>query len=156
MEQPEGFTDNSAKVCKLKRSLYGLKQAPRSWNTRFGNFLKKLGFKQSDADPCLFIFDRGSNKLLLALYVDDGIVAATDERELSEFAEKLKSEFKIMTKAATYFLGVEIDQKSDGSIKISQAAYIKKVLDQFGMSDCRPCVTPIIQSEKAMILAVMN
>jgi transposase InsO family protein len=149
MEQPEGFADNSAKVCKLKRSLYGLKQAPRCWNTRFGNFLKKLGFKQSEADPCLFMLERGTNKLILALYVDDGIVAATDECELSEFAERLRSEFKIMTKPATYFLGVEIDQKSDGSIKISQAAYTRKVLDQFGMSDCRACVTPIIQSEKA-------
>ena len=103
----------------MKRSLYGLKQAPRCWNTRFGNFLKKLGFKQSEADPCLFMLERGTNKLILALYVDDGIVAATDECELSEFAERLRSEFKIMTKPATYFLGVEIDQKSDGSIKIS-------------------------------------
>ena len=86
---------------------------------------------------------------MLALYVDDGIVAATDNRELSEFADKLKSEFKIVTKPATYFLGVEINQKSDGSIKISQAAYTEKVLDQFGMSDCRACVTPISSSEKA-------
>ena len=95
------------------------------------------------------MLERGTNKLILALYVDDGIVAATDECELSEFAERLRSEFKITTKPATYFLGVEIDQKSDGSIKISQAAYTRKVLDQFGMSDCRACVTPIIQSEKA-------
>ena len=53
MEQPEGFSDNS--VCKLKRSLYGLKQAPRCWNRRFAMFLQKLGFRQCDADPCLFI-----------------------------------------------------------------------------------------------------
>lgn len=149
MKQPEGFSDGTAKVCKLKKSLYGLKQAPRCWNTRLGTFLKKLGFKQSDADPCLFILEKGIKKLLLALYVDDGIVAATDESELSAFAENLKSEFKIVTKPATYFLGMEIDQKPDGSIKISQAAYTRKVLDQFSMSECRPCVTPIISSEKA-------
>lgn len=149
MKQPEGFSDETAKVCKLNKSLYGLKQAPRCWNARFGTFLKKHGFKQSDSDPCLFILERGKKKLLLALYVDDGIVAATDKDELSVFEEKLKSEFKIVTKPATYFLGIEIDQKSDGSIKIGQATYTRKVLNQFGMSDCRPCVTPIISSEKA-------
>ena len=149
MKQPEGFTDGTAKVCKLKRSLYGLKQAPRCWNARFGAFLGKWGFRQSNADPCLYIQEKGTSKLLLALYVDDGIVAATDKGELSEFAENLKSEFKIVTKPATYFLGIEIDQKSDGSIKISQAAYTRKILEQFSMSECRPCATPIISSEKA-------
>jgi len=150
MEQPEGFQDGTSKACKLNRSLYGLKQAPRCWNTRLGNFLRKLGFKQSEADPCLFILERNKKKLLLALYVDDGIVAATDKCELSEFVEKLKLEFKIVVKEATYFVGIEINQRSDGSLKISQESYTKKILDQFGMRDCRPCVTPITSSDAAV------
>ena len=88
---------------------------------------------------------------MLALYVDDGIVAATDECELSDLVQKLKSEIKIVTKPATYFLGTEISQRSDGSVKISQAAYTRKLLDQFGMSNCRSCVTPIISSEKEVV-----
>lgn len=55
MSQPEGFSDGSSRVCKLNRSLYGLKQAPRCWNKRFVDFLSKLQFNQSEADPCLFI-----------------------------------------------------------------------------------------------------
>ena len=149
MKQPEGFSDNTDKVCKLKRSLYGLKQAPRCWNRRFVTFLRSIGFRQSDADPCLFVLNVNSHKLLLALYVDDGIVAATDKLELLELAEKLKSEFKITVKPATYFLGFEIDQQCDGSVKISQAAYTRKLLERFGMSECRSCVTPIISAEKA-------
>jgi hypothetical protein len=81
---------------------------------------------------------------LLALYVDDGIVAATDKKELVEFEKELKSEFKIIAKPASYFLGMEISQDSDGSIKVSQTAYTKKLLEQFGMRHGRPCVTPII------------
>jgi len=34
---------------------------------------------------------KGIQRVFLALYVDDGIVAATDESELSELVEKLKS-----------------------------------------------------------------
>jgi len=52
-------------------------------------------------------------------------------------------------KPVTYFLGIEIDQQSDGSVKIHQFAYTEKLLKKFGMSECRPCVTPIISSEKA-------
>jgi hypothetical protein len=150
MEQPAGFNDNSGRVCKLQRGLYGLKQAPRSWNERFGEFLIKRGFKQSTADPCLFIRIRHSKKLLLALYVDDGIVAATDKKELQEFEKELKSEFKITVKPALYFLGLEISQDSEGSIKVSQSAYTKKILEQFKMSHCRPCTTPMIKSEKVL------
>jgi hypothetical protein len=54
-----------------------------------------------------------------------------------------------VTKPDTYFLCIKLDQKSDGSIKFSQVAYTRKVLDQFGMSECRPCATPIISSKKA-------
>lgn len=148
MEQPEGFTENSEKVCKLKRSLYGLKQAPRCWNKRFKDFLISHEFKSSDADPCLFIRKRNSRKILIGLFVDDGIVASTDKSELEKFQRELEAEFRITAKPATYFLGIEIHQQSDGSIKISQGAYTRKLLDQFGMSNCRPCPTPIIKSEK--------
>ena len=87
MEQPEGFSDNSDRVCKLKRSLYGLKQAPRCWNRQFAMFLQKLGFRQCDANPCLFIMKTDSVKLILALYVDDGLVGATDDTALSELVQ---------------------------------------------------------------------
>jgi len=112
-------------------------------------FLQKLKFRQSDADQCLFIMKTDSVTLILALYVDDGLVAATDDTALSELAQKLRVEFKITMKPVTYFLGIEIDQQSDRSVKIHQSAYTKKLLKQFGMSECRPCVTPIISSEKS-------
>lgn len=30
MEQPQGFSDGTEKVCLLKKAIYGLKQAPRN------------------------------------------------------------------------------------------------------------------------------
>ena len=57
MEQPPGYTQPGMEnlVCKLKKSLYGLKQSPRCWNTAFREHMESIHFKQSGADPCIFI-----------------------------------------------------------------------------------------------------
>ena len=55
MVQHRGFEDtsNSKKVCMLQRAIYGLKQASRSWNKRFDEEVKSLGFIQSLEEPCV-------------------------------------------------------------------------------------------------------
>ena len=57
MHQPEGYTTEGSSnlVCKLKRSMYGLKQSPRCWNAVNDEYLKELGFLQSNSDPCVYI-----------------------------------------------------------------------------------------------------
>ena len=86
MKQPEGYNDGSGRVCLLRRSLYGLKQAPRCWNRCIADVLKEIGFRQSDADACLFIKERRDSKLMLVL---------------NEFIDELKLKFKINTKPTT-------------------------------------------------------
>lgn len=142
MKQPKGFDDGTNRVCSLKRSLYGLKQAPRCWNTRMRNFLTKLGFKTSSADCCLYTREKHGKKVILALYVDDGLVAASDFKDLKIFLDELKAEFKITQKYADYFLGLEI-KRSDDSVKISQKSYAKKILEKFNFSECRAVSTPM-------------
>ena len=110
------------KSVSSKSSSYGLKQGPTCWNKRFASFLEKLGFKTSDADPCLYIREEIGEKLLLLLYVDDGLLAATNLKELNNFLEELISEFKIVSKKAEYFLRLEIEQQQN-YIKINQEEY---------------------------------
>lgn len=145
MQQPQGYNDESGKVCRLNRSLYGLKQASRCWNETFGAFLKRLGFEMSEADPCLYLWAKENQKMLVSLYVDDGLVASSDSELANNFLEKLKLEFKITVKQATFFLGLEIDQSNYRSIKICQKSYAKKVLRKFGMENCRAVKTPILK-----------
>lgn len=145
MQQPEGYADNTDRVCRLKRSLYGLKQAPRCWSKRFNTFLIQAGFKVSEADSCLFIRKKGDKKLIIALYVDDGLVMSTHQQEIESFVKELEKEFKITVKPVSYYLGLEIERSEDGSIKISQQAYAKKILERFGFQDCKPVSTPMIK-----------
>jgi Reverse transcriptase (RNA-dependent DNA polymerase) len=152
MEQPEGFSDGSDKVCKLLRSLYGLKQAPRCWNKRIGDFLKSQGFVQSDADPCLYTKTTASGKIILGIYVDDGLIAYKCKADVMEFVGMLQNEFKVVIKPASYFLGIQIDRQQDGSIKIHQSAYTEKVLVRFGMDHCNPLSTPMVKDGSPPII----
>ncbi|KAL0821972.1 hypothetical protein ABMA28_005360 [Loxostege sticticalis] len=142
MQQPEGLNDGTARVWKLNRSLYGLKQAPRCWNTCFEQILLDLKFKQCEADCCLFAKHIGQEKILIALYVDDGLVAASSEKLALRFLDELGSKLKITVKPANFYLGLEIKQEKN-SIFISQAAYLKRILERFNMSECNPVSTPI-------------
>ena len=67
MRQPEGFVTPGQEhlVCRLKRSIYDLKQSPRCWNTVLDSYRKKMGFVETDTDPCVYRASGGSSVLLL-------------------------------------------------------------------------------------------
>lgn len=61
---------------KLNKFLYGLKQVPRCWNKKFNAFLHEFCFKETEADQYIFVGNVGNEPVYLALFVDDGLVAA--------------------------------------------------------------------------------
>ena len=141
MKQPEGYSDGSNKVWRLLKSLYGLKQAPRCWNKRFVQVMDDHQLQASSADPCLFVSK--NNELIVALYVDDGLVVGKDEANINQFLKKLKEAFKITIGSMDCFLGMQIEQLKDGGIFINQEAYARKVLERFQMLDANKVATPI-------------
>lgn len=140
MKQPIGYDDNS--VCKLVKRLYGLKQASRCWNKKFTTFIEKFDFRMCQSDPCVFVRSGEKNMMILAIYVDDGLIVADDENAFEPVIEHLRREFEIKVFVAKCFLGLEIDHRSDGSIRIHQEAYAKRVLHRFNMADCNAVATP--------------
>ena len=46
MRQPEGYEDNTGRVCRLVKTLYGLKQAGREWNNKLDQKLKKYNYNR--------------------------------------------------------------------------------------------------------------
>ena len=71
MELPMGFNHtNKNKVLKLKKNLYGLKQAGRNWWLKLAEGLKDMGFKPSQADPCVHL----RNDAVILVYVDDCLI----------------------------------------------------------------------------------
>lgn len=138
MSQPVGFGDGSRRVCKLQRSLYGLKQASRCWNQKISRFIERFGLAASKADPCVFT----NESVILAIYVDDGIIAGKDDRSIDCIIEYLQENFEVKVVNVGCFLGLEINQLSDGSIFVHQTAYANRVLHKFEMENCNPVSVP--------------
>lgn len=140
MQLPEG-SRLPGKVAKLKRCIYGLKQAPREWFARLTNFLRPYGFASSTFDPCVLAHESGN--LFLAIYVDDITVFGDKGPLLDQTIELLKTEFKVNDLGdINWLLGIQIDMTPEG-IKLSQGAFIDKILQRFGMHDSNPVSTPI-------------
>mmetsp|Transcript_42147 Transcript_42147/g.82458 ORF Transcript_42147/g.82458 Transcript_42147/m.82458 type:complete len:425 (-) Transcript_42147:467-1741(-) len=58
---------------KLNRSLYGLKQASHLYWKRLQSWMLAHGFEQVDDEGTLFKLERGDNRMLISMYVDDGL-----------------------------------------------------------------------------------
>ena len=80
MKQPEGYAEKNKEnlVCKLQKSIYGLKQASRCWYNTMHNFLKELDYKQCSFDTCLYTKQVGANFVIIALFVDDLLIASNN------------------------------------------------------------------------------
>jgi hypothetical protein len=151
VEQPEGFQLSSDPdcVCKLKKALYGLKQAPRAWYGRIDGYLCGSGFKRSESEHTLYVkTDSYSNVLIISLYVDDLLITGNNMKEIESFTHDLEKEFEMTNLGEMkYFLGIEIEQKTD-SIFISQQKYTTNILKKFKMLNCKRVDTPLAMNTK--------
>jgi len=147
MEVPEGLTvkRSAAKsvVCHLQKSLYGLKQAPRCWNREFRAFLRQFEFHETDADKCIFVGKVERSVVYLALFVDDGLLAAESRDALECVLRHLNDSFKITIGDTSLFVGMQIERdRKEKSLFIHQSAYTKRVIERFGMGCAKPMSVP--------------
>ena len=108
--QLEGFIhpDYPTYVCCLNKSLYGLKQAPRVWYETIDSFLKEKGFCKVNSDPCIYIYLSLSGKVIIFLYVDDLLIAASPSL-LDSIKQMLHQRFRMKDLGeATSLLNIEI------------------------------------------------
>ncbi|GKD59136.1 retrovirus-related pol polyprotein from transposon TNT 1-94, partial [Tanacetum coccineum] len=150
VSQPDGFVDpdNPNHVYKLKKALYGLKQAPHAWYDMLSSFLISQDFSKGLVDPTLFIHREGKELLLVQIYVDDIIFAASTPELCDLFAKIMCSKFKMsMMGKISFFLGLQISQSPRG-IFINQSKYALESLKKYGFDSCDPVDTPMVEKSK--------
>lgn len=146
MEWPEGYDvqsqTNEKMVCRLEKSLSGLKQSGRNWNKMLHDYLCENMFVQNPADHCVDTRETEHDELIILIWVDDLVIAASDEGALKAVKEMLAVKFQMKDLGRLKnFLGITFDQ-CNGRVTMSQQSYVDKLLDRFDMQDCKPRSTP--------------
>jgi len=152
MEQPVYFIENDKEdnVCKLLKPLYGLKQSGREWYKKLDKYFTTMGARRTEADPCVYVFERNKEKLIMTIYVDDIILASKSMDMLMQVKSSLKSHFKVTDLGPiSNVLGIDVERNEvTGSIKLSQKKYIEELLSRFNMQDSKAVTTPIESNTK--------
>jgi hypothetical protein len=75
------------------------------------------------------------------MYVDDLLLFGPDLNDLKIIQDQLKNRFKMTDLGQlSHYLGMEITITSD-QLTLIQSIYMKKVLKQFDMKECKPVST---------------
>nr|GEZ71389.1 hypothetical protein [Tanacetum cinerariifolium] len=114
---------NPNHVYKLKKARYGLKQALRAWYDMLSSFLISKDFSKGSVDPTLFIRKDNKELLLVQVYVDDIIFAASTP-ELCDISQ------------------------SPGGIFINQSKYSLESLKKYSFESCDLVDTSMVEKSK--------
>ena len=149
MAIPEGYSEYSdmpgptiaLPVLRLLKALYGLKQAPRAWYEDVNRFFMGVGMTRSSEDHSLYF----SNDLVILLYVDDLLLFAKDMQTIDTMKKKLSTSYQMTDLGPIrQFLGLQISRnRALHQIELHQSPYIRTLLTQFQMSDCKGISTPM-------------
>ena len=138
----KNFPGSRGKVCRILKGLYGLKQSARSWNTTFSAFLRAYSLLQSSADPCIF-YSTTTPRLILALWVDDGLAMCQDKTLLSKMIAHLRTTFEITVGDADVYVGLHITRDiAARKLYIDQQRFTETILVKYGFQDSNTVSTP--------------
>ena len=108
--------------------------------------MKDQGFSRSEHDMCVYTKEVSQgDHLYLLLYVDDMLIAAKKMTDIKILKDQLSNTFEMKDLgAARRILGMDIIRdRKNGSLRLSQSVYLKKVVDNFRMSEAKSTQTPI-------------
>lgn len=145
MDQPKYFSDDSKRVCKLKKSIYGLKQSGRNWNLLLNQTLTEFGLTRTISDQCVYVARSESSIMIVMVWVDDILIAFDKRNEEKRLREALESRFKMKYLGdANIILGIKITRdREKRTISIDQRQYIETVLNRFGMENSNAVGAPM-------------
>lgn len=152
IEQPPGYEqygpNGEELVCKLNKCIYGLRDSPHNWHKMIDRWLHEYGLRATRTDVCVYIMgspdDENTGILIVLLYVDDLVVIGSKLKTIQGFKDAISKAFKVKDMGELRFvLGMEVlRDRARRTLELRQTAYLDRIVERFGMENCRPTKTP--------------
>lgn len=145
VRQPPAFLDAQHPdwVWKLSGAMYGLKQAPMLWNKHMNGTLCKKGFEQHAGEHGLYFKNTASGIVIVALYVDDLLIAGPNDATISSVKHDLSTVYSMKDLGpVSKFLGLNVHQ-TPAHISLSLEDYIVKAANASSICLSKPRYIPI-------------
>ncbi|CAI7786590.1 unnamed protein product [Closterium sp. NIES-53] len=134
VELPHGSNAGPNQVFQLEKSLYGIKQAPRLWQQHLHARLIRIGFLQLPHDQGMYRLTKGTDYILLIVYVDDLFYIGSTDAITTWFEGELQRDLTLtVATTVTQYLGLNI-QDSDNAIYLSVEKYTDTIAKRSGLT----------------------
>ncbi|CAI7737568.1 unnamed protein product [Closterium sp. NIES-53] len=134
VELPHGSNVGPNQVCQLEKSLYGIKQAPRLWQQHLHARLIRIGFLQLPHDQGMYRLTKGTDYILLIVYVNDLLYIGSTDAIMTWFEWELQRDLTLtVATTVTQYLGLNI-QDGDNAIYLSAEKYTDTIAKRFGLT----------------------
>ena len=106
--------------------------------------MNRTGFKRCEANHCCYVKFFDNSYIILLLYVDDMIIARSSIEEINNLKKQLSKQFAMKDLGVVkQILDMRISRdKANGTLKLSQAEYVKKILSRFNTNEAKIVSTP--------------
>ncbi len=141
-------------VLRLLKAVYGLRQAPREWWLMLHAFLGELGFVPNKIDVCFNTLHLPNGGLvLLLLYVDDIILAATSSALAAHYSALISKRFRVSSEGPlSTYLGFDIrTYLSQHRVELSMAGYVERMYKRFRLVPKQSVTTPLPEGIQAAL-----
>lgn len=106
--------------------------------------MKEFKFRETEADKCIYIGTVRDCVVYLALFVDDGLIAAKESKVIEIVIKHLRCAFNVTIGDASMFVGMQIERRrEEKSLSIHQSAYVKRIVEKFGMGNAKSVGVPL-------------
>ncbi|CAI7876802.1 unnamed protein product [Closterium sp. NIES-54] len=134
VELPHGSHGEPNQVCQLQKSLYGIEQAPRLWQQYLHARLIRIGFRQLPHDQGMYRLTKGTDYILLIVYVDDLIYIGSTNNVTTWFEGELQKDLTLtISSTVTQYLGLNIQEEED-AIYLNAANYADTIAKRFALT----------------------
>ena len=101
--------------------------------------MNRIAFKRCEANHCCYVKSFDNSYIILLLYVDDMLIAGSIIKEINNLKKQLSKQFamKDLGVAKQILAMRTIRDKANGTLKLSQSEYVKKVLSRFNMNEAK-------------------